>query len=203
MRWLVSVDGQVSGPMDEAMVRTLVLAGHIPPDGMLREENGVGWVPLRSTPFARLGATIAPPTTDALPMNSPNVTLVQALVVVGIGAFAITAYVTCGNHSSSSNNSPVPLAPATPDPSEAWAASQISVKRELKAPSSADFGGWREHQDPKEQCTLLADGAWRCIGFVDSQNSFGAKLRANFAVTVKRSVDGSWTAISGPTLYER
>jgi len=52
MRWLVSVDGQVSGPMDEAMVRTLVLAGNIPPDAMLREENGVGWTRLNQTRFA-------------------------------------------------------------------------------------------------------------------------------------------------------
>ena len=49
----------------------------------------------------------------------------------------------------------------------------------LKSPSSADFGGWQRREN--------ADGTFEISGYVDSQNSFGAMLRAQFSCSVDAS----------------
>lgn len=64
---------------------------------------------------------------------------------------------------------------------EARSACQDWVKDKLKAPASAEFGG--HSVDGGEQ------GPWTITGWVDAQNSFGAKLRNTWTCTVR--LDGS------------
>ena len=60
------------------------------------------------------------------------------------------------------------------------------TKDRLKAPSTADFSA--------EQAVLRA-GRWKVSGVVDSENSFGAKIRGTFRCTGLRTTDGeNWHA---------
>lgn len=93
MRWLVSSNGQVAGPMDDTMVSTLVGAGKIAPDAFLREEHGAEWVRLSKTPFAAAiitVATAAPSPPTKVPTQKPDPGLV-GLVMFGVGAAVLWA----------------------------------------------------------------------------------------------------------------
>ncbi len=56
---------------------------------------------------------------------------------------------------------------------------EIYVKRELKTPAKAEFASRRDLE-----ITGSGNGPWTVIGYVDSQNSFGAMLRSNYKCTV-------------------
>jgi len=60
------------------------------------------------------------------------------------------------------------------------------VEKRLKAPASA------EYTDPK---TSKAGATYTVGGSVDSQNSFGAKIRSRYVCTVKDNGDDSWTLV--------
>ena len=62
---------------------------------------------------------------------------------------------------------------------QAQSACESAVTGILKSPSSADFGGWQRREN--------ADGTFEISGYVDSQNSFGAMLRAQFSCSVDAS----------------
>ena len=58
-----------------------------------------------------------------------------------------------------------------------------AIKAQLKAPSTADFSGLFD-----TQVAHLKDGGpnkWIVKGYVDAQNSFGAKIRNNYQVVVE------------------
>lgn len=59
------------------------------------------------------------------------------------------------------------------------------VKDKLKAPSTADFSE-QEH---------VAEGkGWRVTGSVDSENSFGAKIRSSYTCVLENTGGDEWTA---------
>jgi hypothetical protein len=62
------------------------------------------------------------------------------------------------------------------------------VEKRLKAPGTADYG-W---QAPSECVTDLGEGRYLVKGWVDAQNSFGAKLRTHFTCTVKYEANDKW-----------
>lgn len=66
-----------------------------------------------------------------------------------------------------------------PSGHQAQSACERAVTGILKSPSSADFGGWQRREN--------ADGTYEISGYVDSQNSFGAVLRAQFSCSVDSS----------------
>lgn len=70
-------------------------------------------------------------------------------------------------------------ASSKPSVYQAQSACESAVTGILKSPSSADFGGWQRREN--------ADGTFEISGFVDSQNSFGAMLRAQFSCSVDAS----------------
>ena len=70
------------------------------------------------------------------------------------------------------------------DESEVWAEAQTIVKRKLKAPSTAEFCSTSEARISQKGDT------WTIKGYVDAENSFGAKLRNNFIVVITFS-DGT------------
>lgn len=70
-------------------------------------------------------------------------------------------------------------ASSKPSVYQAQSACESAVTGILKSPSSADFRGWQRREN--------ADGTFEISGYVDSQNSFGAMLRAQFSCSVDAS----------------
>ena len=64
---------------------------------------------------------------------------------------------------------------------------QTFVKRHLKAPATAEFPwGMDEYS-----IVSLGDGRWKVSSYVDAQNGFGAMVRSQWDVTLRRKEDGS------------
>lgn len=55
---------------------------------------------------------------------------------------------------------------------------EVLIKQKLKSPSTSKF-------DEHPQITFIGDSTFNVIGYVDSENSFGAMLRMNFSAKVK------------------
>jgi len=73
----------------------------------------------------------------------------------------------------------------------AWVAAEGHVEGRLVSPGSADFGGQKPDVCTKE----TSPGHWAVVGWVDSQNRFGAKIRSNFVCHLKYE-KGGWSLIS-------
>lgn len=69
--------------------------------------------------------------------------------------------------------------------SEAWSCAKSIVRENLKSPSTADFCSFTQ-----SQITHLGNGEYMVTGWVDAQNSFGAKIRENFVVTYTATPKG-------------
>lgn len=98
-----------------------------------------------------------------------------------------------------------PAAAKEPDAIDAWVMAKTFVKRGLKSPATADFGSaLGEHQRSSDACSLGDAGGWRCAGWVDSQNSFGATLRNRWELTMVYvgGPEGTWRLTSGPTFSD-
>ena len=102
-------------------------------------------------------------------------------------------------------NMGTPLKTSTPNtnynPSKttAWVRAQIFVERNLKSPSTASFGS----QSAQSQVKQLGGNKYRVHGWVDSQNGFGATVRAHFSLVVKDQGGGTWDLVEGPTFIQR
>jgi len=68
------------------------------------------------------------------------------------------------------------------------------VKDRLKSPSSAKFPGIFDGQ--KDHITKLGNQKYQIISYVDSQNSFGAMIRAQFIGVIKQISEDRWRLIS-------
>ena len=105
-----------------------------------------------------------------------------------IGILGVVTFVVFIWASSTSDHTPEVV---QADPKQ-WASiyAEMSIKRLLKAPASADFC--------RETVTELGDNRYDVSSCVDSENSYGAKLRSNWQVIYKFSGGnpeeiGSWT----------
>lgn len=68
------------------------------------------------------------------------------------------------------------------------------VKKQLKSPGSADFPGPLD--DDYAKTKVLSDTKpwkYKVTGVVDSENSFGAKVRTNYVCTVSTKDADTWT----------
>lgn len=65
-------------------------------------------------------------------------------------------------------------------------ACEDEVKKQLKAPASAQFGNWQYRYNDSTKTHTLS-------GSVDSQNSYGAMLRSNFVCTAEYKGDGQFS----------
>jgi len=75
----------------------------------------------------------------------------------------------------------------------AWIMAKIFVKRDLKSPGSASFGGlFTDRQDPKSVVTSLGGGKYRVNAWVDADNSFGATIRTPFVCELKYAGGDNW-----------
>jgi hypothetical protein len=68
---------------------------------------------------------------------------------------------------------------------------QVFVKEVLKAPSTAQFETYRNNlvQD-------LGNNRYQINSYVDSQNSFGAMLRAKYSIIIVRQFSHNWVVES-------
>ena len=62
---------------------------------------------------------------------------------------------------------------------------RLIVEDQLKVPSTADFCLYSEMD-----ATNLEGNRWEITGYVDAENSFGAKLRQNWTVTLTLTSSG-------------
>lgn len=67
---------------------------------------------------------------------------------------------------------------------EAFVEAISTVRKQLKAPSTADFG-----YDSENGCKQMNDSSFVVKNYVDSENSFGAKLRSEFLCLVYYTSD--------------
>lgn len=77
------------------------------------------------------------------------------------------------------------------DRAEAVTVTQRWVKQRLKAPATADFAGVLDHQ-------VIPAGKDQYVvsGYVDAQNSFGAKIRTRYVCKLKRVDEkGNWLLV--------
>jgi hypothetical protein len=77
--------------------------------------------------------------------------------------------------------------PSAPDNTLALAMSHVFVQQRLKAPATADFA-------PMSQSTItdLGAGRWRVTAWVDSENSFGARLRTGYVAVLRWTGGDDW-----------
>ena len=130
------------------------------------------------------------------------VTIIAVALIIGLGLW--------GYHSCSSiTNSPEAKEETAKhekygDKLDAWIMAQEFVTKSLKAPSTADYGDGflKREQDPEKCVTDLGSGRYAVHGWVDAQNSFGAKIRTHFALTIQCGGNGTWRCVEGPDLVE-
>jgi len=65
-------------------------------------------------------------------------------------------------------------------PSEAAVMAEEFVKGKLKAPGTAEFNSY----DP-DKVTEIEENKFKVTGWVDAENSFGAKIRSNYLAVVR------------------
>lgn len=68
--------------------------------------------------------------------------------------------------------------PAGPTPTKAYSMAKDYVADRLKCPGSADFPA---RSDPGVVVINDGESCWQVLGYVDSQNSFGAKIRVRYS----------------------
>ena len=76
---------------------------------------------------------------------------------------------------------------------EAYSIARQFVERRLKAPSTAS---WPGIFDDRGTVVRIGDGVYEVTSWVDSQNSFGAKLRMHYAATVRHNAGDNWSLMS-------
>lgn len=109
--------------------------------------------------------------------TSPILYVIFAIIIITmIGIIA--------NISSDSSQSP------SVDKYDAYAMSHVFVKRNLKAPSTAEF-------PTTTYANISYDGTyWNVSCFVDAQNSFGAMIRSDYEVKMSYNPkSGNWLLI--------
>lgn len=140
---------------------------------------------------ASLAVWVDPPPSPApsVPLRPRLSSQTQATlfaIAVMAGGFLIIVLICAGIF----HTSPAEKEKAKEDNDKAMAITMAQgfVKERLKSPSSASFP-W----DFGEYHVFSSDGVeWSVSGYVDGQNSFGATLRNQWSVEMKRVPNGGW-----------
>ena len=137
----------------------------------------------------------APSLSNALPADVPNIMKKRWFwLVVAIILLASLANLGSGSGGSPSGNSP---APPQHEAVEAYVVCQQFVEDQLRAPSTAEFGG------PYSQVTTHnGGGEYTVRTYVDAENAFGAMIRNDFTCTVQHTSGDSYRLID-LTMSER
>jgi hypothetical protein len=104
-----------------------------------------------------------------------------SLIIVLFVLFVVTMvwYVAEVNNQSSSSSPSSPSSPSSQkfDKYTAVGTAKSEIEKRLTSPSTAKFGGW--------EVTEITTDEWLVLGYVDSQNSFGATVRQYFGVAIQ------------------
>ncbi len=176
--------------MEAAEVTTHVKEGRVLPGMFVRDEASSGWTPVEQSPF---GPMLPKP-------KPPEQTLGQKIFAVIFLVGGVFLFVKCAVGSDDDNNPPAQTAEEVAAAKEkkaedeligAWSMCQVFAKKQLKSPGTADFGGvfGGDYQRPRDTVEKLPGHQYKCTGWVDSQNSFGALVRTKFSITVKDNKD--------------
>lgn len=215
MQWYVSRNGETVGPIDEREVVEWTKGGSMQ-GAMLRDEASAVWIRLDQSPFAQF----APAPTAAEPKPTQRGRALLGFAIMGGAAVLVGWFLSvissAGDRHVEGIGEPAPSAAAlaATEPEEpprpehdilsAWVMSQRFVTQSLKSPSTADFGSLLgESQSADKQCTLLRETTYKCHGWVDAQNSFGATIRNDWTITLRYVGDETWETIEGPVLTAR
>jgi hypothetical protein len=107
-------------------------------------------------------------------------------VVAGCGIVFVALVLIAGIIAASNSKPGPPPPPPAPDAFSAWFECKSFVEKRLKAPSTADFASF-----DRQTVESRSDGHFVVSSYVDSQNSFGAKIRTDYACEVHFKDDGA------------
>lgn len=105
--------------------------------------------------------------------------------VIGAGAIGVLLLAFAANGKGAT-----PPPKAGPTTADAHLICQDFVSKRLKAPSTAKFADLYDVKAFKEA------GHFTVIGWVDSQNSFGAQIRTNYTCSVEPTTGDKWRLLS-------
>jgi hypothetical protein len=77
------------------------------------------------------------------------------------------------------------------DSISAYSMAQVFIKKQLKAPASAEFPSMSDEQ---VKVSKSGEAKYLVSGYVDAQNSFGAKLRTRWMCEVEYVGEEKWRA---------
>jgi hypothetical protein len=75
---------------------------------------------------------------------------------------------------------------------DAWYMAKRFVERNLKAPSTASFQNYFDAD--ASQIAQSVNCTWTVRGYVDAENSFGAKIRSHYIVMLRPVGGSKWQA---------
>ena len=115
-------------------------------------------------------------------------------LIVGLGALIILAALS--RHLPPSEPAkPVKIEQSGRDDATAIRMAHEFIKRRLKAPATAEFGGEKVSSFSPPTKHLVT-------GYVDAQNAFGAKLRKRWACAVEKTGAHEWSSSDPCLLFE-
>jgi hypothetical protein len=154
---------------DLAAPEPVAPAPHIIQDGVSYQcSECKGWLRWDATSCKHCGVSFTGPQ-EVKPTEKKDKPL---QTVLAIGAALLVGIVALGFLLSGGGR----RGPAAPDAIGAWVDCKSFVERGLKSPASAVF----PLSNAPGVTITQADGRWFVVGFVDAENSFGAKLRQEF-----------------------
>lgn len=197
MSWFVIGENGRTGPFDDRTILKLIQDGRLVRGGRIGRD-GEADVLIEQSPFAQFlaptmpdgaRAAAAPSKAKAKPATF-GAGWLFVVIALGFGAYWLSAR----DDTPVSNGASAEEASRAERDEErgARAIAEQFVEQELKAPGSATFGG--------REVTKLASGRYRVSGWVDAQNSFGAKIRNRYTVTVEKTGEKNWKPAEGPLL---
>jgi hypothetical protein len=125
-------------------------------------------------------------------VSYPAQKMTRAAWILVLGLFLILGW--CAMNSNTPEKKEERAQSHCDDKWAAYSMSQEFVKKSLKAPSSAEFP---RMEDSEVTVDYLGDCTHEVHAYVDSQNSFGAKLRSRYTVQLKNERGTStWTSLN-------
>lgn len=140
------------------------------------KDGGISWVTVEMTPATKPKSS-----------NDENNVATGCVSLI----ILILAVVFLWNGCTDSSDSPKSTTSKRPTETDAYFMTWEFVKSNLKAPSTAEF-------PYSNRAEIIATGInqWKVTAYVDSQNSFGAKIRTHYIATVRYIGNDEWELVN-------
>jgi len=116
--------------------------------------------------------------------------IITMIIVVVIIAGVIIGFVSCCNSCGTSSKSTSTTESEQSKQIEAFVRSQSVVEKYLKAPSTAKFPYF---SDSGVTVSKISENKYKVYAYVDSENSFGAMIRATYSVIITSTGKDTYT----------